>query len=383
MMKREGRRIKIFFVGEIISSHAQSWIDMMNEGSIFNIKALNIGPIFNSSPLPYHVAHAHKLPLQSHPFFGGFVRRLPSRLKDRFVVRRMNRLIKSFRPDIVHTLGIYPAAPFFAYFRGLIPETPWVMQARGGPDIALNRLDPSKNAELKQLLPQCDWFIADNKLNYAYAKELGVPEHKFAPFGTVPGTGGIEVENEPKIPPSRRERLVVWPKAYFCIQSDGLPVIEGIRRAWPHIRPCRVVATAATPEVAFWTKHLLGSEGIPIEIHERISRKSMLELTKEARVVLMPSLSDGIPNTLYEAMALGAVPIVSPLETLTGLFEDERHVLYAGNLCPDEIASALVRALNDDALADGIAMANLPYVRAIANRKSIGCQVRDFYRSIA
>ena len=35
-----------------------------------------------------------------------------------------------------------------------------------------------------------------------------------------------------------------------------------------------------------------------------------------ARVMLAPSLVDGTPNSMFEAMASGALPIVSPLETI-------------------------------------------------------------------
>jgi hypothetical protein len=40
-----------------------------------------------------------------------------------------------------------------------------------------------------------------------------------------------------------------------------------------------------------------------------------------SRVMLAPSLVDGIPNSLYAAMACGAFPIVSPLDTITTVVE--------------------------------------------------------------
>jgi glycosyltransferase involved in cell wall biosynthesis len=95
-----------------------------------------------------------------------------------------------------------------------------------------------------------------------------------------------------------------------------------------------------------------------------------------------PSLVDGVPNSLYEAMAFGALPIVSPLATITPVVKQDENVLFARNLYPDEIAAALVRALTDDALVDGAAQYNLRLVEKIANRQTIRKQVINFYNKL-
>jgi glycosyltransferase involved in cell wall biosynthesis len=99
--------------------------------------------------------------------------------------------------------------------------------------------------------------------------------------------------------------------------------------------------------------------------------------------MLAPSLVDGVPNSLYEAMAAGALPIVSPLETIQHVVENERNVLFARNLYPNEIAAALQRAMSDDRLVDRVAEQNLSLVRRIANRREIRKNVISFYQEVA
>ncbi len=99
--------------------------------------------------------------------------------------------------------------------------------------------------------------------------------------------------------------------------------------------------------------------------------------------MLAPSLVDGVPNSLYEAMACGSFPIVSPLETITTLVENGRNVLFARNLYPEEIADSLVRAMTDDRLVDNAATLNVEIVTRLADRREIERRVVDYYGKLA
>jgi len=98
---------------------------------------------------------------------------------------------------------------------------------------------------------------------------------------------------------------------------------------------------------------------------------------------LAPSLVDGTPNSMFEAMATGAFPVLSPLDTIRPLLRDGCNVLFARNLYPDEIGDALARAMTDDALVDAAAERNLRLVRELADRSSIRPRVVSLYDMIA
>jgi glycosyltransferase involved in cell wall biosynthesis len=99
--------------------------------------------------------------------------------------------------------------------------------------------------------------------------------------------------------------------------------------------------------------------------------------------MLAPTLIDGIPNSLYEAMASGAFPILSPIETILSVVKNEENVLFARNLYPHEIADALARAMTDDALVDAASQKNLELVRRVASRDLIRPRVIEFYEWLA
>ena len=300
------------------------------------------------------------------------------------------KIIQDWQPDIIHTLGLEPASFLYLDVRESL-ERPkhgkWIVQARGVADLELNRLLPQYFERIGNVLTQCDQFIADNQQNYGYALEMGLEKNKISPLGVIPGTGGIDIDvlaQAWEAPPSQRQRIVLWPKAYESPYSKALPVFEAIRVVWDRIQPCEFYMTAAIQdEIYMWYEVLPEEIRQHCHLLERIPWKELLELMVKSRVLLAPSLSDGIPNTLYEAMASGAFPILSPLETITSVVKSETNVLFARNLYPEEIAEALCRSMSDDALVDGAAQRNLQLVRGLADRATIGPRVVANYEKLS
>ena len=111
-------------------------------------------------------------------------------------------------------------------------------------------------------------------------------------------------------------------------------------------------------------------------------REDVISLMIRSRVMLAPSLVDGVPNSLYEAMACGSFPIVSPLETITPIVENGKNVLFARNLYPEEIAESLFRAMADDRLVDDAAKLNVEIVKQFADRRDIERRAIDYYEKL-
>jgi hypothetical protein len=299
------------------------------------------------------------------------------------------QIIQEWQPDIIHTLGLndFQGGDFYFPIRKkykLENIGKWVLQLRGGSDLTLRQFDPEIAPHLTEMMRDCDQILSDNRINIQYAERLGVPTEKFASIVPVPGTGGINIDsllNSWSSPPSKR-RLILWPKSYECIWSKAIPVFESIRIAWKEIQPCEIYILAANPETRSAYFALPDDIRFHCHLFEKIDRQEVLKLTLQARVSLMPSLIDGVPNCLFEAMASGAFPIISPLDTIVPVVENENNVLFARNLYPEEIASALVRAMNDDNLVENAAVNNVEKVRSLADRNLIQKKVIKFYTSL-
>lgn len=394
---------KILFIGPGESSHTHSWIDLLN-GADFNVRLFSLPQGSPPSGWPiktYLTEYGHHEidPANRLYVFGsGKLKRFAERsaaalLKQPYselalIESSLAKIIQQWQPDIIHTLGMESGGELYFDVRrkfGLDHFGKWILQTRGGSDLALRHLDPELRPRIAEVLRACDLLLADNQQNFRIAREMGVREEQFAAIAPVPGTGGIDVDGvhaRRREPPSQ-SRLILWPKAYECPWSKALPVFEALKMCSEQIQPCEIHILATTPETRAWYLAL------PAEIRElchldgRVPRERVFELMTEARVMLAPSLVDGVPNSLYEAMAAGALPIVSPLETITPLVEHERNVLFARNLYPNEIAAALHRAMTNDEMVDRIAEQNLPLVRRLANRPDIRNRVINFYNEVA
>jgi len=387
------------FVGWPHSSHTHSWIDLVTD-SDFDARLFALPGTVPPRDWPVHTyvtkaKYGKREQTWTALYPRGRVRRTTKWALDHYLrggttavaERWLAKMIQAWKPDIVHTLGLDPAGFFYLRARerfGLAGIGRWVLQLRGGSDLTLSRLDPNVTPAISAALKACDQLVSDNPVNYEYAFELGLREEQVATLGTVPGTGGVSVDElraRSLGRPSER-RLVVWPKAYDGQWSLALPVLEALRLVWEEIQPCEVHLLAITPETHDWFRTLPETIKARCHAEPRLPRGRALELTEKARVMLAPSLVDGTPNTLFEAMATGALPIVSPLETIRPLVKNGENVLFARNLYPEEIARALHRAMVDDELVDTAARRNLELVRRLADRREIRNRVLAFYEDL-
>jgi glycosyltransferase involved in cell wall biosynthesis len=419
---------KILFVGYAVSTHTHAWIDLLDESEL-NVRLFALPSAPNLPPENWkvrtYVTDYTSLKLDPHTRVSLYLPPLVSQVERLFQKRYIRRLrlyfhirplyrrrfvrhllggirgpeewlakvIRQWRPDIIHTLGLNPAGHFYFRVRNrfkLAGIGKWVLQLRGGSDLTLTRLDPDEAPRIAQVLRECDQLLSNNEQDFSFASEMGVREEQISTLGTVPGTGGIDVASLMRSwhgPPSSR-RIILWPRAYesrLPVGVKALPVFEAIKMSWDQIQPCEIYMLSMYPnnESVLWYRTLPDEIKRSCHAEYRIPRDKTLELMAQARVMLTPSLIDGTPNTMWEAMAAGALPIVSPLETIRPVVEHERNVLFARNLYPHEIAEALSRAMTDDALVDEAAERNLEVVRRRADRSEIGPRVVAYYEGLA
>ena len=108
----------------------------------------------------------------------------------------------------------------------------------------------------------------------------------------------------------------------------------------------------------------------------------MWALFKQAQVFVSPSVHDGTPNSLLEAMACGCFPVVGRVESLGEWIQDGVNGFLVEAASARLLADGMIAALQNTALREAAKKQN---ARTIAERAEYGrcmAMVRAFYRGL-
>jgi glycosyltransferase involved in cell wall biosynthesis len=143
-----------------------------------------------------------------------------------------------------------------------------------------------------------------------------------------------------------------------------------------------VVIGQATPGIVAEAQRL-AQTGLQIRVLPRLPYDDLLRIVGASRVSMALTVNDGLPNHLVEALALGALPLHSELEPIAEWVEDGENGLLVGAEDVEGVATALRRALADDALVDRGAEINARLVREQLSDAVIRPKVIELYERVA
>jgi len=389
--------LKVLFVCYADSGHSQSWINLL-KGSGFDIRVFAYPIDFGNKypPLPWHyptysifkpiidrqASEIHWLFPASwwlRPFLH------PIAYKSRVPSIWLGKIIRMWQPDLIHSLSFdfgniltWEALKHFSK-----EERPkWVIST-WGTDINFGIQDSYMRPRISACIQECDGFMADCFRDIRNAISLGLAPQKLPGERPIPGTGGIDLDGLPGFQHDlRQRRLIVVPKAFDNKTNKTLPILDALRLCEDVLDSYHIFFLISSHEVR------LHVEKLPQKLRERcicfphILQQDLLSMYGSARVMVAPSMSDGTPNVMLEAMALGALPIMSPISSIEEWITDGENGLLTDALNPLQIADALNRALTDDDLCLKAAKINRRIICERANRKAIRTEVIDFYQRI-
>jgi hypothetical protein len=218
---------------------------------------------------------------------------------------------------------------------------------------------------IAETLQFVDHLLIECRRDRELARELGY-RGDFSP--PIPASGGLHVKPDSQsdiVSPSERIGLVVKGYTGFVGRADVAlkvlitlsPLLEG--------RPIHFYSVGyvmlAKLKLARWLTGL----DIRTYLKKSLSHDEVLALFQTSRVSLSLSLSDGLPGSMREAALTGAFPIESVGSCVCDWASEGAGCLIVDPENPEEVASAVMRALQDDVLVDGAVEANREFVQSI------------------
>ena len=81
-----------------------------------------------------------------------------------------------------------------------------------------------------------------------------------------------------------------------------------------------------------------------------IDERDKIDILKKTNIFILPSWNEGLPNSMIEAMSAGLACIVSNVGAISNYIKHEENGLLIKPKCPDELASSIIKLIDDKIL---------------------------------
>jgi len=284
------------------------------------------------------------------------------RINERPVSKEFEKVIKTIQPDIVHSFALYiactPILSVMKKYNGL----KWVYSSWGS-DLFYFQNQTEYLVDIKNVLKRVNYLITDCNRDRIIAENYGF-KGRF--LGVFPGGGGFDLEEFDNYKKNQKDRNTIIIKGYQGRSGRAIPVLKAIFKLKKELIGFNIVVFGADPEVLEYANESALKSWSNFTIFGKISHNAVLKLMGESRIYIGNSNSDGMPNTLLEAICMDVYPIQSnPGGASEEIIEDRKNGLLIENYDDyNEIALLIRRSLKSS-----ISKNNLHIKEAVSYKK--------------
>jgi len=293
---------------------------------------------------------------------------------------KLRAFIKEVQPDIVHAMRIPYEGMLAAVALKSLVTRPSFLISIWGNDFTLHAPStPLMKMHTRRVMQAVDALHADVERDIRLAHEWGLGVDKVTLV--APGSGGVRSE-------------IFYPPA----EPVTNPVVINPRGVRPYVRndsffKAIPLVLAKRPDAKFlcssmqgevqaqtWVREL-GIESA-VELMPPMPFSEMGNVFRRAQIVVSPSVHDGTPNSLIEAMACGCFPVAGDLDSIREWITHGQNGLLVDAGSPQSIVDAILLGLEREDLRREAAGLNAHIISARAEYGVIMKQVAEFYETI-
>ncbi|MBI3170509.1 MAG: glycosyltransferase family 4 protein [Chloroflexi bacterium] len=294
--------------------------------------------------------------------------------------RKLRAFIKKVQPDIVHAMRIpYEGMLTASALQGLEPRPSFLVSIWGNDFTLHAPSTPLMKYYTRKVMKSVDGLHADVERDVRLAHEWGLSVDK--PALVAPGNGGIrgdvfyppkELVKSPIIINPRGVRPYVRNDSFF----NAIPLVLAKHPG------AKFLCTGMQwePQAMGWVRDLKIEDAV--ELLPPYPHEKMGEVFRGAQIVVSPSIHDGTPNTLLEAMACGCFPVAGDLESIREWITHGQNGLLFDSNDPQSIADAILLGLEREDLRTEAAGLNTNIISARAEYGANMQNVVKFYAEV-
>lgn len=296
-------------------------------------------------------------------------------------------VLLTWKPTIVHSFPLNTGGKPVANALSTLSKRRWPhwVVTSWGSDLFIGLKGDSTKNFLEFVINNCDGFFSDCQRDQNLAIETGLQPDRLALPYAVPGSGGLDLDYFSNLREIHSLRdVILIPKGFERVHANrAFTIIEALGLVRDLLKSYQIHLLTCSKSAQIYLRQMPEEVQKRCHVHEMLPQQAVFSLLSRSRVVVAPSLSDGTPNIMLEAMAAGALPIMSPIEPHQEWIIDGKNGLLAHALFPDKIASALKRALTDDTLFERASKLNWDIVQQRADRQKVREDVLTYYRKLS
>lgn len=288
-------------------------------------------------------------------------------------------IIKQIQPDIVHCFEMQLAGlPILSVMNN--NKIPLVYSSWGSDMCYYENLDVI-NVEAKSFLERVDYLITDCHRDFKITQKLGF-KNNF--LGVFPGNGGIAIETS--YIQSINNRKTICIKGY----DDGVGKAVLVLKAIEFIQLDNTIDFLIFSADEVVENYIKNSDYFKLKKVAIISRNSflpnkfLLQKMGSCLIYIGNSSSDGMPNSLLEAMGMGVFPIQSNPGSVTEevVTNNINGYLIENPNDISEIANHIMNAVQNETLLENSKNYNTKLIAEKYNRNQLKDKIVSLYQTI-
>lgn len=236
-----------------------------------------------------------------------FVHRIVDFVNNRKTEKVFEEYYNKIQPDLVHSFGLYLSCTPIINILEKHPKQKWAYSSWGS-DLYYFQNKSEFLRDINRILPRINYLFTDCLRDKKIAYHQGF-NGKF--LGVFPGGGGYKRQQLNKYYTPLKNRKMILIKGYQGRSGRAIEVLKGMTSLRTLLSTYEIVIFGSDPEVFSFLSNSGLLEWSNLRTLGKINHDEVLELMGKSLVYIGNSNSDGIPNTLLEAILMDVFPIQS------------------------------------------------------------------------
>lgn len=267
---------------------------------------------------------------------------------------RAKTIIDEIRPDLIHGLSLI----FGGCIAGLIGHRPLVVSTWGTEFVYFAQKNRALRRLIRKALSQTDLLLPDNTRDKYLAEVYGFSLSSLS--YVMPATGGLKLNEFPLHlkDTSARGKLGIDPDTNLIISIRGFKtfhvntetLIEAIPQIVAEFPNSLFVIDGAFQSSGYFRLKML-AERLKVERYirftNRLGRQELADYLSASDIMASVTLYDGLPISMLEGMAYGAIPIMSNHSSIQEWVTAGQNGYLFNPRDPENIGQVIVKALQN------------------------------------